>query len=163
MGGSIDFGAVALYVIFALTVASLCYFLFEARKLSASMRTQKYEAGHPMHDKLKSAEGVMEVKGSDLVFRDPERGGEYFSVPLENVRRVSKSGESTDREDIIRKASKLLDEREYMQLEFEEGGKWHTVRLSAHKLANVNDEVINNILAARSASKGSRRKQWAKY
>ena len=154
MGVNFDFGALVLYIIMASTVFFLVGFLFEARRIPSSRRTQKYEAGHPLHSKLKHAEGIIEVKGSEIVFKEPEIGKEHFSIPLKSVRRVSNGRKgSAGKEDVLAKASRFLDEREYMLVEFEENGKWHTVRLSAHKFANVNESVLNNILKARSQNK----------
>ena len=144
-----DLGAMILYIIFGSVMAFLVYLLFDVKSLYANVRTHKYEKGHPRHEELKTARGVVEIEGEDLVFRDPTLGRNHFSIPVNSIRRVSKEDLDGAEGKVFRNITGALDERDYLYIEYEDGGEWHKLRLSAHKASSANNEVFEGIITAR--------------
>jgi hypothetical protein len=146
-----DIGAAVLYVILASVMVFLVYLLFDVRSLYADVRSQKYENGHPRHEALRSARGVVKIEGADLIFKDPSEGSNYFSIPVNSIRRVSREAlDARENSNVFRSLAGALDERDYLYIEYEEAGHWHKVRLSSHKASPVNDEILRDIVTARN-------------
>ena len=151
MDQSLDLGAIALYFIYGGTLVFLVYLVFDIKKIYRNVRTQQYVSGYPALDKLKPAEGIIEVRSEDIAFKEPDSEKEYFSIPLNRIKNVSTKAETIDSSGgVLSGLSSMLDERQYLYVEFNHDNKWHTVQFSAHKASSVNDEVLRKILEARS-------------
>lgn len=151
MDRSLDLGAIVLYLIFGGTLVFLVSFAFDVKRIYKNIRTQQYLSGYPESDKLKPADGVIEVRSEDIAFKNPDGEKEYFSIPLNRINNVSTKREKGDApSSVLGGLSNILDERQYLFIEFNHDDKWHTVQFSTHKASNVNDEVMHKILEARN-------------
>jgi hypothetical protein len=151
MNSSLDLGAFVLLVIYAAVLIFLIYLLFDIKNIYGRVKTQKYVFGPPEHEALTSSEGIIEVRGDEVAFRDLSGGRTYFSIPLERITSVSTDSEAEDSSNgIINRVSSLFNERNYLFIEFRENSKWHKLQFSAHKASSVNDEVKEEILEAKN-------------
>lgn len=146
----IDVGAIALYFIFFAVVVFLLYLVFDLSAFYSNVKTHKYERGHPRHDQLAAARGVFTVENGELVFRESDAARKHFAIPISSVSRVSKRDVlSGPARKVFSNIAGVLDERDYMQVEYQQDGQWHKVMLSSHKASKASDKAISEILQAK--------------
>ena len=151
MDRTLDIGAIVLFLIFAGTLGFLVYFLFDIKRIYSDIKTQKYLKGYPLSDKVKPADGIIEVRNKEVAFKEPAGEKEYFTIPLDRINNVFTRSEGDDAPlGVLGGLSNVFAEREYLYIEFNHDDKWHTVQFSTHKASNVNYEVMHKILEARS-------------
>jgi hypothetical protein len=146
----LDVGAIALYLVFAAVVVFLVYLMFDLSIFYSTVKTQKYERGHPRHEELRSARGVFKIEEGELVFREPETAHDHFTIPISSVGRVLKRDAAAGLgRKVFSNIVGAVDERDYIQVEYQQDGQWHKVMLSSHKASKASDEAISEILAAK--------------
>jgi len=148
----LDIGAIAIYFTFGAVVVFLVYLLFDVKRIASGSRRLEYLSGDPDNADHESAEGVIEVDGDVVHFREEDSGKVHFSLPLRGIKEVRKEyGGSGHSNNVARNIHRFLDERQYLFIELKQEPKSRTLRFSSHRTSHISDEVAEKILTAKKS------------
>ena len=101
--------------------------------------------------KRSRSEGLIEVSGERVDFKEPKGSKVYFSIPLDQIKDVSTGKKNSDyQENVLIKFLNMLSEDQYLFIKLYHQKSEHTLQFSAHKASSVNSDIKRKILDAKS-------------